>query len=48
MSRKIWDTSEMPTVKDIIPLTKQLVVDYWDVMVIIVLSILFSIALSLN
>ena len=48
MSRKIWDTSEMPTVKDIIPLTKQLIVDYWDVMVIIVLSFLFSIALSLN
>jgi len=48
MPRKIWDTTEIPTVNDIIPITKQLVFDYWDVMVIIGLSLLFSVALSLN
>jgi len=48
MPRKIWDLSEIPMVNDIIPLTKQLLFDYWDVMVIIGLSLLFSIALSLN
>jgi hypothetical protein len=48
MPRKIWDTSEIPIVNGIIPITKQLVFDYWDVMVIIGISLLFSIAVSLN